>query len=124
VGALQRRLDVDEGRRRQEQLDLGPSWDAVGAEAVPQLREQHAQGVPRLCGGVLTPAGHEQLLAGQRAASVGDEVGEQDPPSAAGQRVFDAGAVDVDDEATAQLDPGLGPPTHQVTLGQRSLSLP
>jgi hypothetical protein len=35
------------------------------------------------------------------AAAVEDEVGEQDPPSAAGERVLDAGAVDVDDESTA-----------------------
>jgi len=33
-------------------------------------------------------------------ATVEDEVGEQDSPDAAGQRVFDAGAVDVGDEAT------------------------
>jgi hypothetical protein len=72
-----------------------------GAQAVPQLGQLHAQRVTRLCGGVFSPAGHEQLVAGQWTATVEDEVGEQDPPDAARQHIFDAGAIDVGDEATA-----------------------
>src|SRR4029453_19270699 len=30
--------------------------------------------------------------------------------------------VELDDEAAAQLDPGLGPPAHQATSGRRSVS--
>ncbi len=123
MGALQGRLGIDEDRRRQEQFDLGPPSEMFGTQAVPQLGQLHAQRVSRLCGGVLSPAGHEQLIAGQWTATVEDEVGEQDSLYAAGQRVFDAGAIDVGDEATAQLDSGLRPLAHQATSDQRSLSL-
>jgi hypothetical protein len=117
VGALQGRLDVDEGRLGQQQFDRGPPAEVVGAQAMAQLGQQHAEGVARLGRGVLAPAGHQQLVAGQRLAAVEDQVGEQDPSSGTGQRVFDAGAVEVDGEAAAQLDPGLGPPAHQATSG-------
>jgi hypothetical protein len=123
VGALHGRLDVDEGRLRQQQLDGRPSAEPVGPQAVAQLGQQHAQRVARLRGGVLAPAGHEQRIARQLTATVEDEVGEQGSASAAGQRVFDAGSVDDDDEATTELDPGLGPLAHQATSRQRSLSL-
>ena len=123
MGALQGCLGVDEGRRRQEQLDLGPSAEMLGAQAVPQLGQQDVQRVSRLRGGVLSPADHEQRVAGHGAATVEDEVGEHDPPDASRQRVLDAGAVDVGDEATAQLDSGLRPLAHQATSGQESLSL-
>ena len=72
VGALQGRLDIHEGRLRQQQLDLGPPAEAVGAQAVAQLGQQHAEGVSGLRGGVLVPAGHQQLIAGQWAAAVED----------------------------------------------------
>jgi hypothetical protein len=101
VGALQGRLDIDQGRRRHQQLDLGPPAEPVGAQAVAELGQGHAEGVARRDRGVLAPAGHEQLVPGHRPAPVEDQVGEQDPPSAAGQRVLDAAAVDLDDEATA-----------------------
>src|ERR1700757_1368210 len=91
-----------------------------GAQAVPQLGQLHAQRVSRFGGGVLPPAGHEQLIPGHGTAPVQDEVGEQDPAAAAGQRVFAAGAVDVGDVAPAQLDPGFRPLPHQATSGQRS----
>jgi hypothetical protein len=73
--------------------------------------------------GVFSPAGHEQLVAGHWAATVEDEVGEQDAPDPAGQLVFDAGAVNVGGESAAQLDSGLRPLAHQATSGQRCLSL-
>src|SRR6185437_12682856 len=114
---------VDEGRRRQEQFDLASSAEVLGAQAVPQLGQQDVQRVSRLRGGVLSPAGHEQRVAGYRAATVEDEIGEHDPSDASRQRVLDAGAVDVGDEATAQLDSGLRPLAHQATSGQESLSL-
>jgi len=101
VGAFQGRLGIDEDRRRQQQLDLGPPAEMFGTQAVPQFGQQHAQRVSRLCGGVFSPAGHEQLVAGQWTAAVEDEVGEQGSPYAAGQRGFDAGAIDVGGEATA-----------------------
>ena len=123
MGALQGRLGIDEGRRRQEQFDLGPSAEMFGAQAAPQLGQQHVQRVSRLCGGVFSPARHEQRVARQWTAAVEDEVGEQDSPDAAGQRIFDAGAVDVGDEAAAQLDSGLRPLAHQATSGQESSSL-
>ena len=94
-----------------------------GAQAAPQLGQQHVQRVPRLCGGVFSPARHEQRVSRQWTAAVEDEVGEQDSPDAAGQRIFDAGAVDVGDEAAAQLDSGLRPLAHQATSGQESSSL-
>jgi len=122
VGALQGRLGIDEDRRRQEQLDLGPPAEMPGTQAVPQPGQLHAERVSRLCGGVLSPAGHQQLIAGHWTATAEDEVGEQDPPYAAGQRVLDAGAINVGDEATAQLDSGLRPLAHQTTSGQQSLS--
>ena len=57
VGILQGRLDVDERRRRQQQLDLGPSPEPVGPQAVAQLGQQHAEGVARLRRDVVSPAG-------------------------------------------------------------------
>src|SRR5690242_16113153 len=92
----------------------------LGAQAVPQLGQQDVQRVSRLSGGVLSPPGHEQRVAGHGAATVEDEIGEHDPPDASRQRVLDAGAVDVGDEATAQLDSGLRPLAHQATSGQES----
>jgi hypothetical protein len=59
VGAFQGRLDVDEDRWREEQLDLGPPAEMFGAQAMPQLGQQHVQRVSRLCGGVFSPTGHE-----------------------------------------------------------------
>jgi hypothetical protein len=53
VRALQRRLGVDEGRLRQQQLDLCPPPQMVGAQTVPQLRKQHAERVSRLRGSLL-----------------------------------------------------------------------
>jgi hypothetical protein len=79
VGALQGRLDVDEGRLRQQQLDLGPPAEPVGTHAVAQLGQQHAQRVSRLCGGVIPPTSHQQLIAGQWTATVEDQIGEHDP---------------------------------------------
>jgi hypothetical protein len=35
VGTLQGRLDVDEGRLRQQQLDPGPPPEMIGAQTVP-----------------------------------------------------------------------------------------
>jgi hypothetical protein len=89
---------------------------------VSQLGQQYAEGVARVWRGVLAPAGHQQFVAGQRPATVEDQIGEHDPSSAAREPVLDAGAVDVDGEATAQLDPGLGPLAHQATSDRRSLS--
>ena len=90
MGALLGCLCVDERSRRQQQLDLGPPAEAVGAEALTQLGQQHAQRTPGLGGDVLAPAGDQQVLAGHRPAAVEREIGEQDSPSAAGQPVFDA----------------------------------
>jgi hypothetical protein len=115
MGPLQGRLDIDEARRRHEQFDLGPTLEMFGTQTVPQFGQLHAQRVFCLWGGVFPPAGHEQLIAGQWAATVEDEVGEQNSADAPGQRVFDAAAIDVGDEAAAQLDSGLRPLTHQAT---------
>jgi hypothetical protein len=114
VGALERGLDVDEGRLGQQELDTCPPLQMIGAQAVPQLGQRNAQRAARLCRRVLSPAGHEQLSTGDRAATLENEVGEQGASSAAGQRGFEAVAVDLDDEATAQLDLGLGPLAHDA----------
>jgi hypothetical protein len=37
VGALQGRLDIDEGRLGQQQLDRRPTAEVAGAQAVAQL---------------------------------------------------------------------------------------
>jgi hypothetical protein len=81
VGAFQGRLDVDEDRWREEQFDLGPSVEMLGAQAVPQLGQQDTQRVSRLRGGVLSPA-YEHVSRGW-AATV-RRTGEHDPPNAAG----------------------------------------
>jgi hypothetical protein len=47
------------------------------------------------------------ITATRRPRLRGDGIGEQRSPSTAGERVLDAGAVDVDDEPTAELDPAL-----------------
>ena len=112
VRALECRLDIDEGLLRKEQLDLRAPLEPIGAQAVPQLRQQNVERASRLRGGVLSPAGHQQLIAQQRAAAVEHEVSEEEPPSAAGQRALDPGAVDSDGEPTTQLDPGLDPLCH------------
>ena len=64
MGALQGRFGIDEDRRRQEQLDLGPTPEMFGPQAVPQLGQQHAQCVSRLCGGVLSPPAMSSLSRG------------------------------------------------------------
>ena len=86
MSAFQGRLDVDEDRWRQEQFDLVPPPEMFGPQAAPQLGQQHVQRVSGLWGRVFSPAGHEQRVAGHWAATVEDEVGEQDPPETAGQR--------------------------------------
>src|SRR5690242_2555588 len=45
----------------------------------------------------------KQLVARQGPAAVEHQVSEEDSPLAPGQGVFDAGTVDDDDEATAEL---------------------
>src|SRR3954469_17560250 len=93
----------------------------IGAQAVPHFGQRHAERASRLRRRVRSPAGREQLRSGDRTATLENEVGEQGTSSAAGQRGFEAVAVDVDDEATAQLDLGLGPFAHDV-IPERSSS--
>ena len=47
----------------------------------------------------------DQRVAMRGAVAMGDQVAEQEPPLAAGQRVVDPRPVDLGDEASTELDP-------------------
>jgi len=85
-------------------LDVDPQLRHRRAEAVEwhhaaQLREERCEPAVSAVG----PEGVEQVVPRDRAQPVRDEVREQDAPLAPRKSVFDATAVELDDEPTAEL---------------------
>ena len=111
-------FEVDPGIG-QAQPDRGAAVHGVGAEDPAQLGQQRVQpGIDRGRIG-FSPQGLGQLVAGDLAVAVDDQVREQQPALAAGQARIQPLAVALDGQRSADLDPhaGAGTPRSRQHLG-------
>src|SRR6476659_132124 len=97
------RFEID-GGVDERQAHGAPAIEAGRSEHLAESGQQGAErgvGIVWAAGG---PQRFDDLGTGNLASSVHDEVGEQDSSLAAGERGFDPGAVELDDDRSADLD--------------------
>ena len=97
-------LEVDP-RIGQVQLDRRAAVQGIDAKDPAQLGQEWIEPGVNGCGVRLVPQGVRQLLAGDPAVTIEDEIGEQEPPLASGEAGLPALTVVFDRERSADLDP-------------------
>jgi hypothetical protein len=115
---LGRRLGVDPGVCRENQVQLGAALDR---RHPPQLRQKSAEsGFGRLRRS-LTPEEVDQGVARRDGSPLEHEIREQQPPLSAGKEIVEPGPLDPDGKRAAQLNPGLSHPcTIEAKVAPRS----